>query len=297
MANEKVQIRERAGLEEARLNEELIDFLRSKTFTYICVLLAVGALGYSGYRRYEQIERQKVAAAFTEFNEATSVADPSPDSLERIAEAYDSVGTIGSRARLAAADAHLRVVRSGLKPGAGANQSGTVAKEDLLTDDERKQHLERAAALYEQVRASSAGSPGQILTTTEAIFGLAAVAECKRDMAGAKKYYEQIVQMTENGTFALQAGVARKRIAELDSLKDVAFDSIEQMPWLKPPAPPANPTVVTPNATPDQTTPAKPEASGPQAPADSKPADGAPAEKPADSKPADPKPADSGNPK
>lgn len=306
MANEKVQVRERAGLEEARLNEELIDFLRSKTFTYICVVLAVGALGYSGFRKFKEIEREKVAAAFTEFEQATATADASPDALERIAEAYDKIGGIGVRARMAAADAHLRVVRSGLKPGAVTTQDGTVAKEDLLSEEERTQHLDRAGQLYEQVRAESQGGAGKLMQTVEALYGLAAVAESKRDLEGAKKYYEQIATMTENGTFALQAAVARKRIEELPKLQDVKLNSIADMPWLAP-KPAEAPTVVSPNATPEQTAPTPSPVAGPEAPKEPvaapteqpKPAEDKPAEvKPAEPAPAaEPKPADPTTPK
>lgn len=300
MANEKVQVRERAGLEEARLNEELIDFLRSKTFTYILVAIAAIALGYSGLRKYKEIENQKAAAAFADFEQAIASENPSPDALERIAEAYDQIGTVGQRARLAAADAHLRLVRSGIKPGAVTTADGTVAKEDLLSEDDRKQNLERAGQLYQQVLTASQGVQGRFVQTIEAMYGLAAVAESKRDIEGAKKLYEQIVSMTENGTYALQAGVAKDRIAALSNLGDVKLLSVTDMPWLAPkPA-----TTVSPNATPDQTAPAPAPKAGPDAPAagtEAKPADPAPGAaapapaeqpKPADAKPADAKPAD-----
>lgn len=288
MANEKVQVRERAGLEEARLNQELVDFLRGKTFTYLCVALAVGALGFSGLRKYREIERQKVAAAFTEFDQATSIEDPSPDALERIAEAYADIGSIGPQARLAAADAHLRVVRIGAKPGVVTGQDGEIAAEDQLGAEDRKQHLDRAADLYQLVLTQSQGVQGKMLQTLQALYGLAATAECRRDLDAAKKFYEQIVAMTEKGTFGAQAIIAQNRIAALATLSDPKLLSREDLPWLFP----KNPTVVSPNATPDQTGPnASPALPlGPIAP-DAPPTDAKPADAPADTKPADPAPA------
>jgi hypothetical protein len=235
------QIRERAGLEESRINQEFVDFLRSPWFTAFCVLLCIVAVVYAGRGQLKKREDARVAQAFSELNSATGTENPSPASLERVAEEFGTVRGVGMLATLAAADAHMNVVRLGIKPSATLSPDGTIASaDDALTEEERASHLQQAETQYKSVLTQVQGDKGKLLQSLSATYGLAAVAECRRDAEAATKYYQQIEEMTKGGPFDVHGEIARERLAKLatfasaDSAKLISKSSI---PWAFPPAP------------------------------------------------------------
>ena len=72
MDQRQAQIRERAGLEESRLNEDFIDFLRK--YGFLILLVAALAAGLtSGVRWYREYTVRKVTTAFADFEAARAV--------------------------------------------------------------------------------------------------------------------------------------------------------------------------------------------------------------------------------
>lgn len=240
MEERHTQIREGAGLEESRLNVEFIDWLR-KWSTPILVVLAAASLGYAGWHHLKKREVAEVNRAFRELEAAGAVQNPSPESLKRVAEEFEGVRGVAELARLRAADAYLAAVRRGLKPGAQTAPDGTVSNaDDLLTPEDRERYLSEAAALYERVANASAGDPARLLYELEALYGLAAVAESRGDLDGAKGFYERVIGVAERSDYPAHVQIARARIEGLDDLRNLPrLYARAELPARPAPAPPA----------------------------------------------------------
>ncbi|MBN8599258.1 MAG: hypothetical protein J0L78_16415 [Planctomycetes bacterium] len=218
-----IQIRERAGLEEARLNQDFIDFV-TKWSTPLLLLLALGVGGNFLYQRYTRAQSDRLALAFEQLAAAAAVANPSPESLRAVAVEFEGVGSVGEMARLKAADAYLRSVMRGVKPGADVNQDGTSKSiSDEMTPEDRESFLNLAAQEFQTVADSTRGIANKESLYIGALFGLASVAESRGDAEGAKKYYEQVRSASANVPgFAEFAAVAGKRIENLPRVLAVA---------------------------------------------------------------------------
>lgn len=281
MDERQQQIRERAGLEESRLNTELIDFLRSWSTPVLLVIAAVAA-GYVLYQRWDQSKLAEVNQAFVELDAAVSTGNPSPEALRQLAEQYDGIRGVPILARLEAADAYLEAVRTGLRPGAVVGPDGKVQNEqDQLGDADREQYLKEAESLYRQALADAERMPNGSIHQMSALYGLAAVAESRGDLDGAKGHYERVKTVAEAAGFPLQVKLAQQRIDTLPQISTepvlVAEAQLPRLPWVPEPAPaPALESASDGNSAP-------PEASEPAEPA---PEDGAPAgEAPAEENP------------
>jgi len=282
----QAQIRERAGLEESRLNQDFIEALR-KYSTPVLLVLAIAAGGYVALNKYRKAQVEKLESAFTEFEAANSSTAPSPESLKRVAEDHGNVGAVAVLAKMRAADAFMDSVRSGLRPGAKVTPTGALEKpEDAITDEERKTFLASAEALYGEVAQLTANNTPQLPLRVGAIFGLAAVAESRQDYDGAKAKYEEIVRLTEHTQFKMHADVAKARLAKLDELKNLPkLYSDAELPAdptapkvdMNPIVPEIMPVPVQPEPAGPAPAPAGPPAPSPQAPAEApKPTDPSP---------------------
>jgi hypothetical protein len=249
MDQRQTQIRERAGLEESRLNQEFIDFL-NKWSTPILLVFAVVAAGYVGYLKLQKMRNEKADQAFQELEAAATGTNPSPESLKRIAQEYDGVRAVPMLAKLEAADAYLRAVRNGVRTGAMVKPDGTLeTPEDALTEADRTGYLKQAEELYVQALGEASKNSGRLTFRVGALFGLAAVAECRGELEGAKARYDEIVRLTENNSFSRFAGQAKARLNDLDALKNPPrLYSTAELP--KPPVPEVPPAGPVPAPTP-----------------------------------------------
>ncbi|MBM4109120.1 MAG: hypothetical protein FJ255_09990 [Phycisphaerae bacterium] len=258
------QIREQAGLDESKVNEELIDFLR-KWGTPILLIIALASVAYAANAHFKQRANDKMEEAFAELAAAAGSQTPSPESLRRLAEDYDGVRAVGVLARLTAADIHLATLRTGLKPGASPKPDGSHDAGDLVTPDERALYLTQARELYQKVVELSSGKPGRDTLHLNGLYGLAAVEECAGSFDRAREIYGMLAGVAERAGFAAHAGLARKRLGDLESLANApALLSQSQLPALPtPPAPPvptppAGPEVPPAAPAPEPTTPPAP---------------------------------------
>jgi hypothetical protein len=245
----QTQIRERAGLEESRLNQDFVDFLR-KYGSYILIAAALSVLGFSLWQRYKQAQDTKLGQAFEELEAARTGSNPNPDSLISVAQTYDSLTGVAVLARLGAADAWLDSIRRGVRPGAEVSPEGAVAAEDELGDAERMDLLNRAAGEYQWVVDRAGSSAGFDVHAMEGLYGLAAVAECKGDWEAAKGYLQRVEEKANAKGFLAHAKVARSRIesmATLAALTPVPERAAVPQPLDTTPAP-----VETPTQTPTQ---------------------------------------------
>lgn len=286
---QNIQIRERAGLEESRLNQDFIDFLtRWSTPLLFVIALVVG--GNYLYTQYNKKQEAQQAAAFKQFAEIATGANPSPTSLIDVAEKFAGVGSVGEMARLKAGDALMRSVLRGVKPGADVNADGTVKEVgDELTAEDRESFLTQAEEQYRRVVESTANDPAKAMLRLGGLFGLASVAESRGDADKAKAGYEQIKSIAAGSTeFKHFVDVAQKRIESLPKIVAVAkLPTKSSLPApFKEEAKPQNLTVPTIDAPGSSsiTGPSVPQPEGPAGPAvppADKPSEN-PSEKPAD---------------
>ncbi len=249
-------IREGAGLDESRVNQEFIDALQ-KYGMWVLLLAALALAAYSGWTRFEQHRNQSRQAAYADLSSAMEAG--SPDNLVQLAVTHQGQGAVGILARLQAADLYLAAYRTGLAPGAQLTQDGKPASDaDVLNDEQRTEQLNKAEREYRAVYDTSKDDPAYALHTMGSLFGLAAVAESRGKMDEAKNYYSQIVEVSEKSQLPLPGEEAKARIASLDSLGEAPkLYTTDEVLALKPkepepqpaPAPEATPTaapVLTP---------------------------------------------------
>jgi len=275
MDDRQSQIRDRAGLEESRLNQEFIDWLSvwGPRLMFLAVILMGG---YWGFRKLDEMKRAKIDRAFADFESARGRGNASPEALIAVATEFDGVKSVSTLARLEAADAYLDAVRRGVALGAQIknDEVGRPTGElenpaDELTPEMRETYLTRAESLYAEVNASTGSNDAQFLMRLNALFGLAAVAESRAQADKAKEWYEAIVKATEGTTWGLHAKIAQGRISQLGSL--ATFVPLPRKADV--PKPPEMPQLPIPGAAaPEQAPPATPSGSPAPAPVAAEPA-------------------------
>lgn len=260
MDERQQQIRERAGLEESRLNQDFVDFLQ-KYGTPLLLAVALLAVGYSLWNRYQKGEDTKVAAAFAALEAARAGDNPSPDTLISVAEEHAGRGAVPILARREAADIYLDCVARGIKPGSVVNADGTLATEDdaIKTPEEREELLKQAEASYQWIVDNTQADTGKAQHTMAGLYGLAAVAECRSEWDKAKGYYEGVVALAKQKGYGNHESTAQKRIDTLGALATMEpLPTKAQVPApIPPPAPPA-PEVTMPEMTPVDAPPGLP---------------------------------------
>lgn len=290
MDDRQSQIRERAGLEESRLNEDFIEFLR-KYGSWLMLLVALGGGVMFAHRKWTEYQARRLDSAFMELEQVRAGGNASPEALAGVAADHAGVKSVSLLAKLEAGDAYLRSLRRGVKAGAEVDDKGAVKNpDDMLSDADRANYLTKAAELYQSVADSTSGDSARLTLRISAMYGLAAIAECRREFDKAKSFYEDVQKLVENTAYSPQAQIAKARIAALPELAALpklaaASDLPDLAPEEKPPELPTpapsglnlEPVQLTPGggnapaATPVQTPPPQPPAA-PQAPA-TKPAE------------------------
>ena len=198
MDERQTQIKEGAGLEESRVNEELIEFLNKWSFP-VLLLIAIVSGGYFVYNQYQVRKLRARDEAFAQLGNVESSANPSVFSLTAIADEFEGVGSVSELALLRAAEIHLNAARSGVDPS-----DPTVE----LSDEDVSFHLGQAGDLYQQVADRVAGDPDRGLFAINAAFGLAAVAESKGDLDRAREKYSKAASLATQFGFDALATVA-----------------------------------------------------------------------------------------
>lgn len=220
------QIKEGAGLEESRINEELVEFLKrhSDKFTLLILIAAIGIVGQKWWHNYQ------ISAENDAWAEYTAAAELGPQNLVEVANRYD--GRVGLRlqALLDAADQYLDFVRLDLTEVAamdalarpGAIFQNEYGEEERLTDEQRDEYLQAAEDLYSQVVGLAGSDPAKRLYVIQGLFGQAAVAEERREYDAARALYEQVIAQAE-GLYPMHVELAQRRMETLDTLDDVVL--------------------------------------------------------------------------
>jgi hypothetical protein len=233
------QIKEGAGLEDSRVNQEFVDFIR-KWSTPVLLVAALLALGYFLYNKRIDSRAALINEAFIQLNQSTSSTSPSPDALRRIAQDYKSVEGVYIQATMAAADEYLRAVQRGIKPGSAVNiQTNELeSADDLLTEDDRVRFLSEAESMYKEVHAATVENPRYGLHTLGALYGLAAVSESRGDLESARNVLEQAAALAQDHGFLEQSAISNSRIQALPTLGEsvqlVSKADLPEIPALRP---------------------------------------------------------------
>ncbi len=221
MDERQSQIREGAGLEESRINQDFIDFLRKWSTPALLVIALI--FGVVAYRNWSSTrERDRIDRAFEELSLVAASGDALPEQYLRVARERGNVRGVGSMARLGAADAWLRAARKGVAPGAAIGPDGELLTEEDLLDASGVDHaLSQAEALYREVLETNRTRSGGTLHAASALFGLGAIAESRGSIGDAEGFYQQVIELAETRAFPQIAAIARARIAGLGELGDV----------------------------------------------------------------------------
>lgn len=209
------QIKDRAGLEESRINEDFRDFL-VKWGPRLLIVVALVALAFSGRRWLTQKADERTDEAFVQLALATSSESTSPDTLLSLADQYDDVGAVAHVARLTAAEAYLAAVRRGVVIGAQADPTGQYPAEELLDDELRASYLAQARQAFQTVADTDAAD----VHLVRAHMGVAAVAEAMGELDVARTHYERAAAIDREAGFGAIAHIAQARLATLDVLAD-----------------------------------------------------------------------------
>lgn len=217
--DERIQgsIKEGAGLDESRLNQDFIDWLR-KWSTPILVVVAVLAGGYFLYGKFQVSRDAAMARAFAEYDAA--MISRNPASLLRVADEQSGKAAVPLLARLGAADLYLEAARTGIPAGMSLDPSGKLPEGvEFLTDAQKAEQLDKAAEQYGIVAQKAAGDRRLALHAIGALYGLASVAESRGEFDKAREHYNRLAEVASAAGYPIQAEAAKKRIETLDELR------------------------------------------------------------------------------
>lgn len=222
MDERQTQIRQGAGLEESRINTDLIDFLNKWSSPVLIVIGLIG-LGWAGLRYMERARVAKIDNAYAAYEGAMAGGSPAPASLRNIAEEFGGVGSVAEMALLRTVDVYLRAAISGIEPGAELDSlTGRPANPDDVLDEARAQsYLTQARDLAGSVVASTEGDEGKALLRVQALMRLGAAREGLGSIEEAKAAYQLAAGTASGAGFRELAVVAEARAAAADRLGEV----------------------------------------------------------------------------
>jgi len=216
MEQRQTQIKERAGLDESRLNKEFIDLMEKWGPHFLLALAAVAGL-YYGYNWLQRQSAEKADAVMVELDAASAAGNPA--GLERLAEDHPKLGA-SLAALTRAADAHLQAARTGVPIGVELKDNKLPDGVNYLTDEEKKKEVTRAEELFQKINSSADDSVGQSMLAIGAINGLASIAEDRGELDKARGFYEKSQAKAAALGFDHLADAIKKRIGNLDKLKN-----------------------------------------------------------------------------
>lgn len=187
-----------SDLGESRVNEDFLDWLKTKGVNYLLIILIV-LVGFIAWIRVKEGRAAKQDAAWVQYVSAVNTAGP--EMLEQVAAtpSIASVDGIGILARLEAAKRYLEAVRTGRQLRAGLMADQETAPEPAPLDDEtREDYLSRADALFTDVVAMDDGSNAIAIHIWTALNGRGTAAEARGDAEAAAGFYTDAADRIED---------------------------------------------------------------------------------------------------
>ena len=220
---------QQTDLTEGRINDDFLFWLKTSGPNWLLAVLVVACL-VMGWNWWQNRSAQARDLAWAELDAADL-----PSSLKDVAVKHADVGAVASFALLNAGDRFLQSVVTGQRFDREA-----TATDAQLTPAMRLEWLNEADGLYTEVIKNAQANPKAAASRgfeVSALFGRAAVAESKGDVATAKTSLEA-AQALAGTEYPWVAGQAKARIETLGVISS---------PY---PIPPAPPVAVLPDGTP-----------------------------------------------
>lgn len=213
------QIKEGAGLDESRINQEFVDALR-KYSTPILVVIAVLAGGYYFYTKRQRDRAVAVDEAMTQFDAAFE--SRSPASLRAVADTAPSYSGAKILALLALGDLHLEAYRTGVPAGTELDFEGKITTEgvEFYTAEQRAEQLREAERSYQRAADLVQSDPARRLALLQALGGLAAIDESRGNIDAAKGRYTRMAQIAKDAQLPDLANLLSGMAESADQLKD-----------------------------------------------------------------------------
>ncbi|GDY06099.1 hypothetical protein LBMAG51_08860 [Phycisphaerae bacterium] len=220
---------QQTDLTEGRINDDFLFWLKTSGPNWLLAVLVVACL-VMGWNWWKNRTAQARDLAWAELDAADL-----PSSLKDVAVKHADIDAVASFALLNAGDRYLQSVVTGQRFDREA-----TATDAQLTPAMRLEWLNEADGLYTEVIKNAQSNPKTAASRgfeVSALFGRAAVAESKGDVAAAKVSLEA-AQALAGTEYPWVSGQAKARIETLGVISS---------PY---PIPPAPPVAVLPDGTP-----------------------------------------------
>ncbi|MBL0926474.1 MAG: hypothetical protein IBJ11_02325 [Phycisphaerales bacterium] len=204
-----------AGLQESRLNQDLIDFLKKWGPRMLWGVLIVVA----GYLAFDWWQRQRVKTldeGFTKFNAA--VESRSPEVLLRVASDYRGQGSVWELATKEAARIYLASAQMEVKPGTPVMGG---KPEDRITAEQAKELYQKARGLMSDLLATTKDRKDLRSFAQEARWGIATASIGLGDVAAAEQQVKDYVAEAERDGLKLQAEAGRNRLKLIQEVREL----------------------------------------------------------------------------
>jgi hypothetical protein len=214
-------------LVESRINEDFVEWLRTKGPSWLLLILVAVAvwLGYFRWREYK-------AEHFSEAWAALFDCDL-PGAYEDVAARYADVPGLPQQAKRLGADTLLAAVQRDSPLGADPASTDTLA----LTEQQRDQYLHRAQGLYQQVVDGDDGTLSMTIHVVSALQGMAVIAESRGDVDEARRWYESAATRADP-YYAWLAEQARQRAATIGEFTEaITLPAQADLPQVSPAEP------------------------------------------------------------
>jgi hypothetical protein len=202
-----------AGLQEARLNTDLIDFLRKYCSIALYAIVVVAGL-YFATNWFKQREARALDAAFLALNRA--VESSSADALLAVANEHKGKAAVAELATLRAALVIFEDARMGVRAGTPVDQRQFPSEENRLTEQQIQAEYARAEELFRSVAQKVGNAKDRYLVAQQARWGLATALAAQGKFDQAKQAMTEYAQAAKRNGWAAQESFALNRLAILE---------------------------------------------------------------------------------
>ncbi|MCH8005765.1 MAG: hypothetical protein IH888_05980 [Planctomycetes bacterium] len=195
---------------QSRINEDFLEWLKTKGPTWLLMILVVVA-AYMGWDRWTQYKDNYRIEAWRALAECTL-----PSAFEDVAAQYENILGLPQLAKNAAADALLRQIMIGRPLGTDPPPADPPQE---LSDEWREEYLRRADRLYGEVLETDDSTLAMTLHMVSAMTGRAVTAESRGSRSEALRWYEQAAKRAE-GFYPELTERARRRASAVDRFSE-----------------------------------------------------------------------------
>ncbi|MGP1346525.1 MAG: hypothetical protein ACTS3F_07645 [Phycisphaerales bacterium] len=205
-----------AGLQESRLNTDLIDFLRKYgPYALYATLIVVGLyVAVNWYQERGEATRDQAFVALT-----AAAQSGSPDALLEVAEAHRGEGSVSELARLRAAMLIVESARLGVAVGTPQEQRANPPAEARLDEAQVNEHFSRAESLYRSVLERTRNQRDRYLVAQQARWGLATALSGQGKFDEAISVIEEYKATGERAGWSGHVAIAEERLVLLQDAK------------------------------------------------------------------------------